>query len=228
MTRQPWSNQNPKHARRDFPRRERGSRAFTVVEVLIALAICAMMGVVLVASYMNILNAYDAMAKNPKRNLDVRFARNALLAEADFETAQKGDQLEGPSGRHITWSSVIEPTLTANLFQVTFTCELSAGNDPADKEETVTEVFRVLRPTWANTSGFSPDAATLRAEARDRITQAQQPSPLSGLGPSGSSVSGGSSSGGANAGRSSRASTNQKSSTGRTGGSTGGGGAPRR
>ncbi len=224
MTHRPW---NPKSARRDFQGRKCDTRGFTVVEVLIALAICAMMSVVLVASYMNILNAYDAMAKNPRRNLDVRFARNALLAEADFETAQKGDQLEGASGRHITWTSIIEPTSTANLFQVTFTCEISAGDNPGDKEETVTEVFRVLRPTWANTSGFSPDAATLRAEARDRITQAQQPSPLSGLGPSSGSVSGGSSGGSTNTGRGGGASIN-KNSGGRPGGTTGGGGAPKR
>lgn len=182
---------------------------FTVIEVLIALAICAMMGVVLVASYMNILNAYEAVAQNPKRDLDVRFARNALLAEADFETAQKGDQFEGASGRHVTWTAVIEPTQTANLFQVTFTCELGAGPNPQDKEETITEVFRLLRPTWANTSGFSPDAATLRAEARDRITQAQQPSPLSGLG----SSSGGGTTGGSGG-----------AFGGSSGGSSGGGG----
>jgi prepilin-type N-terminal cleavage/methylation domain-containing protein len=213
--------------------RERGCgckhEGFTIIEVLVALAIFGFFAVVLVASYLNVLNAYQAVAENPRRDLDVRFARNALLAEADFETAQKGDQFDGASGRHVTWSAVIEPTLTANLFQVTFTCQLDAGPNPEDKEETVVEIFRILRPTWANTSGFSPDAATLRSEARDRITQARQPSPLSGIGPS-SSIGGASSSGGNSPGGNSPGafSGGAKGGGGKNTNTPGGGGAPKR
>ena len=182
----------------------RARRAFTVAEVLLALLVFGMMATVIISGYLGILESYDRARTRPKLDLDVRFARNALLAESDFETAQKGDQFEGASGRNVIWTALIEPTQTANLFQVTFTCELSAGPDPGDKEETITEIFRLLRPTWANTSGFSPDAATLRAEARDRITQSQQPSPLSGLGPAGggslSGATGGASGGSATKG----------------------------
>lgn len=209
------------------PSRQR-RRAFTIVEVLVALAICAMMGVMLVGAYMNVLYAYEAAAANPKRNLDLRFARNMLLAEADFETAQKGDSFEGATGRQVKWSAVIEATNTANLFHVTFTCELGAGNTPDEKEETITEVFRLLRPTWSTTSGFSPDAATLRAEARDRIVQDQQPSPLSGFGSS-SSSSGGSGGGSTSGGGSKSGSGGGGNKQGnRAGGNTSGGGAPRR
>lgn len=175
-------------------------RAFTIIEVLIALAVFSMMAVGLIGAYLNVLGGYERIKTRPKLDLDVRFARNALLAEADFETAQKGDQFEGATGRHVTWTSVIEPTTTANLFLVTFTCVLSAGNNPGEREETITETFRLLRPTWASTSGFTPDAATLRTEARDRITQAQQPSPLSGLGPTTSGGSGGTTGSGGSSG----------------------------
>ena len=200
-------------------------RAFTTLEVLVALMILGFMSATLISGYLNILNAYDRMKTRPSVNLDVRFARNALLAESDFETAQAGDQFEGASGRQITWSSVIEPTNTANLFLVTFTCELGSGPNPGENEETVTEIFRILRPTWAATSGFSPDAATLRAEARDRILLSQQPSPLSGLGPG--SVGGGSAGGSGGAGKSS-GSGSGGSGSGKSSSGGGRGGAPTR
>lgn len=197
-----------KTSARPLPMRRKTRRAFTIVEVLVALLIFSIMSIGIIGAYLNILAAYERVKTRPSVSLDVRFARNALLTESDFETAQKGDNFEGATGRQVTWSAVIEPTITADLFLVTFTCELGPGNTPDEKEETVVEVFRLLRPTWSVTSGFSPDAATLRAEARDRITEAQQPSPLSGIsGGSSSSSGGGSKSGG---------------STGNTGGAGGG------
>lgn len=212
-----------------LPPRRKTRRAFTIVEVLVALLIFSIMSVGIIGAYLNILAAYERVKTRPSVNLDVRFARNALLTESDFETAQKGDSFEGATGRQVTWSAVIEPTITADLFLVTFTCELGPGNNPDEKEETVEEVFRLLRPTWSVTSGFSPDAATLRAEARDRITEARQPSPLSGIS-SGGSTGGGSSSGGGKSG----GSTGRPGNTGNTGGGksggggSGGGGATRR
>lgn len=192
-------------------RHPENSRGFTMVEVLVALAISGMMGVVIVSSYLNVMSAYEAVNANPRLDLDVRFARNALLAEPDFETAQTGDQFEGASGRQITWSSVIEATMTADLYQVTFICEVGPGKNQGETGETITEVFRLIRPTWSQTQNLGIDVNTLRSEARDRILEMQQPSPLSGLsgnsslsggmsggsGSSGSAVSGGGASGGA-------------------------------
>ena len=191
---------------------------FTVIELVVALVIFAGMSVALTASYINILDAYQIVQSRPQRDLDLRFARNALLAEPDFETAQKGDQFDGASGRHVTWSAVIEPTTTADLFTVTFTCELGPGSDPKDMEQTVTEVFRVLRPTWSQTAPQSAgtDRNTLRTEARDRILQDQQPSPLSGISGSSSGSSKGNTgaTGGGTRGSGSGGNTNTKNTKG--------------
>ena len=159
------------------PRRAGRRGAFTLIEVMIALGIAATMSVVIVLSYVNILGAYQRAQRRPARDLDLTTARNALLAESDFDTAQKGDQFDGATGRHVTWSAQIDPTTTANLFQVTFTCQLTGGSDSSVPDETITEVFRALRSTWSQ----GTDAATLRAANKDLITQNLQPSPLSGI-----------------------------------------------
>jgi general secretion pathway protein I len=154
-------------ARRNyFPtKREPG---FSLIEVLVALAIFVMMAIVLGATYINILNAYDIAGRAVNRDEDVRFARTALLAEADLDLAEQGAQFDGANGRHVSWKSVIEPTSTADLFKVTFRCEISGPDLP--KPELHEETFRVLRPTWS----LPADRDKLRADAKVRINQIQQ------------------------------------------------------
>jgi len=199
-----------------------------MVEVLVALALAMFIIPLLVASYINILNGYDAIRRMPARDLDLTTARNALLAEADYDTAQKGDTFEGATGRQITWSAQIDPTTTADLFQVTFTCQFTGGSDDTATDDTVTEIFRVLRPTWSQ----GTDSATLRAANKDRILQNPNPSPLSGIvggdsAPAASTASKSKSkntSKGGKTGGGSSGKNGGKSNTGKNGGNTGKGG----
>ena len=143
-------------------------RGFSLIEVLVALGIFMMMAVVLGTSYINILNAYELAGRSVVRDEDVRFARAMLLAEAEREVAERGARFEGLNGRQVSWTAVIEPTNTADLFTVTFTCEITAPE--LAKPEVVTDVFRVLRPTWSEPA----DRDRLRNDAKTRITQIQQ------------------------------------------------------
>lgn len=148
-----------------------GRKAFTILEVMIALAIFAAAAIALGAAYLNVLSGYAVVNRLAEREDDVKFARAALLAEADREAAEQGAEFESAEGRRVRWSATIEGTNVADLFQVTFTCELS---DPSSiKPVVVTQAFRVLRPTWSDAA----ERETLRAEARDRITQFQSQLP---------------------------------------------------
>lgn len=146
----------------------RRTSAFTLLEVLVALAIFVMMAIVLGAAYVNILNAYELAGRSVTRDEDVRFSRAALLAEADRDTAEQGATFDGGNGRRVQWKAAIEPTGTADLFTVTFTCEINAPELP--KPEITRETFRVLRPTWSEPA----ERDKLRAAAKARITQIQQ------------------------------------------------------
>lgn len=143
--------------------------AFTLLEVIVALAIFALAAVVLGAAYVNVLNAYAAVARGNQADEDVRFARSLLLAEPDHDKAEQGGDFASTTGRSVKWHAKIESTNTADLFAVTFTCELAA--DPADGggTRTVTENFMLMRPTWADPT----ENTKLKQDMQDRIAKLQ-------------------------------------------------------
>lgn len=141
----------------------RRHRAFTLVEVLVALAIFATAVIALGVGYVNVLNGYEVARRATTSNPEVRFARSQLLAQPDIELARRGGEFDGADGRHFRWTATIEPTDLADLFTVTFEYEIAGTN--STKDEKRREVFRVLRPTWSE----QRERATLRAATRDRI-----------------------------------------------------------
>jgi len=144
---------------------------FTLLEVLISLLIFVMAAVVLGSSYVNVLNGYDLAQRANERHEDIEFARALLLAEPDRDKAEQGGEFASANGRHVSYHAQIDPTQTADLFAVAFTCEI---NDPsAKKPETVTENFMVLRPTWSD-----PTTNTaLLAAAKAKISKLQGTTP---------------------------------------------------
>lgn len=147
----------------------RGSAGgFSLLEVLVALLILAVAAVVLSAGYLNILNDYAVIHRGSGQDLDVAFAREELLAQADLPTARNGDEYDTDDGRHIKWTADIEPTGTADLFSVTFTCVLTS-NSPDTPTRTVNQSFMLLRPTWSDPA----DRASLRQAAAARIAKLQ-------------------------------------------------------
>ncbi|MBK9990266.1 MAG: prepilin-type N-terminal cleavage/methylation domain-containing protein [Verrucomicrobia bacterium] len=143
-------------------------RGFTMMEVLIALAIFVGAAVMLGASYLGVLTAYAQIEHEGDYRNEIKFARATLMAEPDFDTAEKGGDFEAANGRRVTWKATIEPTSSADLFTVNFECEING----AELKEPVrtTQSFRLLRPTWSK----AEDRDKLRADARTRILELQQ------------------------------------------------------
>lgn len=142
-------------------------RGFTIIEVLITLAIFVGAAMLLGATYLNVLNGYAQIEAQGDYQSDVKFARAILMAEPDFDTAEKGGDFEGSQGRRISWKATIAPTETADLFSVTFECQI----DSAELKQPVhiAQTFRLLRPTWSK-----PDERDkLRSAARTRIQELQ-------------------------------------------------------
>jgi general secretion pathway protein I len=139
---------------------------FTLLEVLISLAVFALAAVVLGATYVNILNAYHVVNRGEIRDEEMRFARSMLMAEADRTKAEEGGNFESSSGGRVTWSSEIEPSSVADVFKVTFTCEVAETNATTPSRPTK-EMFMLLRPSWSE----GLDMTKLRQEAKDRIVE---------------------------------------------------------
>lgn len=143
------------------------SSAFTLLEVIVALAIFALAAVVLGAAYVNILNAYAAVARGNQADEDLRFARAQLLAEPDRTKAETGGDFAAGDGRTVKWHATIAATATADLFTVTFTCERPDAADGGTRA--TTEQFMLLRPTWADPA----ENTKLKQDAQDRIAALQ-------------------------------------------------------
>lgn len=152
----------------NFPTRRADREAFTLLEVLVALAIFALMAIVLGSAYLNVLNSYAAVANANQTNEDVTFARAQLLAEPDRTVIEQGGDFDSANNRHVKWSATIASTSINDLFTVTFVCEIA---DPAKSEpEKVIQTFTVLRPTWSDPA----ERTQLLQDVRTRIAELQE------------------------------------------------------
>ena len=148
------------------------SRGFTLLEVLVALAVFAMSAVVLASAYINVLNAYNVVGRGNDRDENLRFARSQLLAEPDRKKAEQGDDFEAGDGVRVKWTATIEQSTTADLFRVVFVCDVSDPNSKLPQTPT-TETFMLLRPTWSE----GTDTAKLRGDAKQRILELKKKLP---------------------------------------------------
>ena len=131
-----------------FTDRRSPARAFTLLEVLVALAIFAMAAVVLGATYVNALNAYEAVARRNEFGADLQFVRAALLTEPDRSKVEEGGDFDLGGSKRAHWNAEITATDTVDLFSVAWTCEIT---DPARREPfRTTQTYLLLRPTWSD------------------------------------------------------------------------------
>lgn len=134
--------------------------AFTLLEVIVSLAIFAIAAIALSAAYINVLNGYQN--RDRERAIDEAWAlvRIAALRESDADKLEAGDTLTLPDNRRVTWHARIEPTTVANLFAV----ELSAES-PAPDEWIRHARIMLLRPEW----GDPAERDQLREANRQRM-----------------------------------------------------------
>lgn len=140
-------------------------RAFTIAEVLAALSIVMMAAVVLGTAYINVLLGYEHAKRSTQIDADVRFAREILFRLPELEDVEDGDDFETADGRRIIWKAIVEPTRVPDLFDVEFQVEVIEAN--SGDGETITERFRLLRPTWSE----DDESDLLRQEMRDDIEE---------------------------------------------------------
>lgn len=137
-------------------------RAFTLIEVLVALAIFAIAAVVLGTSYTNMMLAHAAIRDRDGSEADIAWAREALLVEPDRAVVERGGDLVLPDGRSATWRATVTATGVSDLFDVTLELTAPPPSGSGDLVR-VTETLRLLRPTWST--------AAERKDLRDKAAQ---------------------------------------------------------
>lgn len=146
-----------------------GGGGFTLVEVLISLAIFAMGAVIISAGYLNVLSSYEASARRQRGDEDWKLVRAAVLAESDRVKVEEGGPLALADGRSLRWSAEIEPAEVADLFAVTLAAETEGG--AAAETWSRRERIMLLRPGWSEPG----EREELRAAAKSRREALRNP-----------------------------------------------------
>lgn len=146
----------------------RRSSGFTLLEVLVAMALFFMAVTFFSMTYLNTLMAIEGTRLNQGLEQDMAAIRRQALLIADIEEVEDGgDVVTGEHGL-AHWSIEYEPTRVADLFLVTLTVELA----PEDEENGVTEAteqFYLTRPTWMEPT----ERDELRAATKERLVENQ-------------------------------------------------------
>ncbi|NBX60385.1 MAG: prepilin-type N-terminal cleavage/methylation domain-containing protein [Opitutaceae bacterium] len=111
-------------------------RGFTLIEVLVGLAIFALAALLLAAAYVNTLTAYATVARRNEHAQDWKLVYVGLLAEPDREIIEKGGELILPDNRRARWSAQITPAPVADLFQVSLQCDVTGTAKSSPGAET--------------------------------------------------------------------------------------------
>ncbi len=148
---------------------QRARRAFTLVEVLVALAIFAIAAVALGAAYVNLIQLHAALKARDGSGDDMQWARAVLLAEPDRATAERGGDVVLPDGRSATWRATIAPTGVSDLFDVEIELNAPPPAGGGDLVRTKSKL-RLLRPTWSTPA----ERNELRRKAKDRLKRERE------------------------------------------------------
>jgi general secretion pathway protein I len=136
---------------------------FSLIEVVVALALFAMAAVVLNSSFVNALLARERGLSNDRLHADIQAVRLQLLLEPNLEDVEDGGRYETLNSGTANWEASVEPTNLIDLFHVQLQIEFSDPQD--DQAATHTESLYLLRPTWSE----SDERSELLQDKKDEL-----------------------------------------------------------
>jgi general secretion pathway protein I len=150
------------------PPQGRMPRAFTLIEVLLSVALFAIAVVVLAGAYVNVIEGVESVRSDRAFEQELRWIREKVLLEPDLDKVEDGDDAPTPDFGTARWDVTVEPTGVADLFLISLHVEMEGKDDEPLRE--ANEQFMVLRPAWSEPI----DRDKLRNEARARIEEARR------------------------------------------------------
>lgn len=145
-----------------------GTRAFTLVEVILALVIFGLAATVLASAYINILMAYRSMERHQATEDDLRAVYRMVLNTAERDDFEQGGTMRMPVLGEVRWQARLEPLAIAELFSAEISLEWRAPDDRDSQRQE--RMFTMYRPGWGKPEEVEPR----RQETRERLLQERQ------------------------------------------------------
>jgi len=144
------------------------ARAFTLLEVLLAVALFAIAVVMLAGAYVNVLDGMESVRADRAFEQEMRWIREKVLLEPALDEVEDGGEAPTPDFGLARWEVTVEPTGVADMFLVSLHVTMEGNEDQPLRE--AQEQFMLLRPAWSEPL----ERDKLRTEARSRIEEARR------------------------------------------------------
>lgn len=143
--------------------------AFSLIEVLIAVAIAGIAFFAFTQAFFNTLKAMEGLKIESDNTQDIRFVRSQIINEPDLDTFEEGGEITTLDLGRVDWYAEVEETETVDLFRVRLIMEFeNPDGEPFEQRE---NLF-LLRPTWSDpierSSLMSEAQKDIESEARRR------------------------------------------------------------
>ncbi len=142
-----------------------GKSAFTLLEVLLALALFSISVVVLSASFVNVLTSIEAVKVDQTLEQEMAFVRSMVLTAPDLDILEEGGEVSTGGLGFARWEAIAEPTEVADLFKVEVKVTFE-GHDEVP-ERVVEQSLLLLRPAWSDPL----EREELRAITKERLVE---------------------------------------------------------
>lgn len=142
----------------------RQGKGFSLIEVVIAIAVAGISFFLLTETFFNILLTLDSLEAQSDYQKDVRFVRREIIQIADRDEIEDGGEITTLDLGKAVWEVELEETEIVDLFHVDLQIEFE---NPEGEPIEYREILFLLRPTWSDPI----ESSAILSDARDRIEE---------------------------------------------------------
>ena len=141
-----------------------GRKGFSLIEVLVAVAIAGIAFFVLTETFFNVLLTLESLESESDYQKDVRFVRREIVQIADRDELEDGGEITTLDLGTAEWRAELEALDVVDLFKVELEIDFE---NPEGEPINYRETLYLLRPTWSDPI----ESSSILSEARDRIEE---------------------------------------------------------
>jgi prepilin-type N-terminal cleavage/methylation domain-containing protein len=135
---------------------------FSLIEVVIAIAIAGIAFFVLTQTFFNVLLTLEGLESESDHQKDVRFVRRQIIQIAERDELEEGGEITTLDLGEAQWMAEIEETDIVDLFKLRLEIEFE---NPDGEPIPYDEILYLMRPTWSDPI----ESSAILEEVKDAI-----------------------------------------------------------